>query len=176
MCIRDRDISPEYRTDWGLGDWVPVKSKTPKEFTSSIYYFVDATILAKTAQILQKEEDFIKYSELASRIKKVLNSNFFNSKTAIYGSGFQTELSTALFWGIVPKDQVEKVAHNLAKKVISDNKHIDVGLLGSKAILNALSENGYADLAYQVATQKDFPSWGAWIKDCLLYTSDAADE
>ena len=159
------DISPEYRTDWGLGDWVPVKSKTPKEFTSSIYYFVDATILAKTAKILEKEEDFIKYSELASRIKNVLNSNFFNSKTAIYGSGFQTELSTALFWGIVPKDQVEKVAHNLAKKVISDNKHIDVGLLGSKAILNALSENGYADLAYQVATQKDFPSWGAWIKD-----------
>ncbi|OUW76822.1 MAG: alpha-rhamnosidase [Flavobacteriaceae bacterium TMED212] len=159
------DISPEYKTDWGLGDWVPVKSKTPKEFTSSIYYFVDATILAKTAKILEKEEDFIKYSELASRIKNVLNSNFFNSKTAIYGSGFQTELSTALFWGIVPKDQVEKVAHNLAKKVISDNKHIDVGLLGSKAILNALSENGYADLAYQVATQKDFPSWGAWIKD-----------
>ncbi len=159
------DISPEYKTDWGLGDWVPVKSKTPKEFTSSIYYFVDATILAKTAKILEKEEDFIKYSELASRIKNVLNSNFFNSKTAIYGSGFQTELSTALFWGIVPKDQIEKVAHNLARKVISDNKHIDVGLLGSKAILNALSENGYADLAYQVATQKDFPSWGAWIKD-----------
>ena len=49
------DISPEYRTDWGLGDWVPVKSKTPKEFTSSIYYFVDATILAKTAKILEKE-------------------------------------------------------------------------------------------------------------------------
>ena len=172
------DISPEYRTDWGLGDWVPVKSKTPKEFTSSIYYFVDATILAKTAKILEKEEDFIKYSELASRIKNVLNSNFFNSKTAIYGSGFQTELSTALFWGIVPKDQVEKVANNLAKKVISDNKHIDVGLLGSKAILNALSENGYADLAYQVATQKDFPSWGAWIKDgaTTLYEDWKVDE
>jgi hypothetical protein len=38
-----------------------------------------------------------------------------------------------------------------------------VGLLGSKAILNALSENGYADLAYTVASQKDLPSWGWWI-------------
>jgi len=37
-------------------------------------------------------------------------------------------------------------------------------LLGSKAILNALSENGYSDLAYKLATQDDFPSWGAWIK------------
>jgi len=36
-------------------------------------------------------------------------------------------------------------------------------MLGSKAILNALSENGHADLAYQVASQESFPSWGWWI-------------
>jgi alpha-L-rhamnosidase len=36
-------------------------------------------------------------------------------------------------------------------------------LLGSKAILNALSENGYADVAYKVASQETFPSWGWWI-------------
>jgi alpha-L-rhamnosidase len=56
-----------------------------------------------------------------------------------------------------------KVAANLAKRVEADNKHLDVGLLGTKAILNALSENGYADLAFMVASQKDFPSWGWWI-------------
>ncbi|HBG80376.1 MAG TPA: alpha-rhamnosidase, partial [Porphyromonadaceae bacterium] len=44
-----------------------------------------------------------------------------------------------------------------------DNKHIDVGLLGTKTILNALSENGYAQLAYEVASQETFPSWGWWI-------------
>ncbi len=37
------------------------------------------------------------------------------------------------------------------------------GLLGTKAILNALSENGYPDLAYEVAAQETFPSWGWWI-------------
>ncbi len=36
-------------------------------------------------------------------------------------------------------------------------------LLGTKAILNALSENGYADLAYTLAAQKTLPSWGWWI-------------
>ena len=114
---------------------------------------------------MEKEKDYQKYSQLAERIKEAINSRFFDPKTAIYGSGFQTELSTALFWGIVPKDYTEKVALNLAKKVVSDNRHIDVGLLGSKAILNALSENGHPDLAYEVATQEDFPSWGAWIKE-----------
>lgn len=159
------EISPGYITHWGLGDWVPVKSKTPKQFTSSIYYYVDAKILANTAKLFQKEKDYQKYSKLAAGIKDAINSQFFDPKTAIYGSGFQTELSTPLFWGIVPEAYSKKVAKNLAKKVISDNRHIDVGLLGSKAILNALSENGYADLAFEVATQEDFPSWGAWIKE-----------
>ncbi|MGA0373113.1 MAG: family 78 glycoside hydrolase catalytic domain [Flavobacteriaceae bacterium] len=159
------EISPGFITQWGLGDWVPVKSKTPKQFTSSIYYYVDAKILANTAKLFEKEDDYQKYSKLAANIKEEINSRFFDPKTAIYGSGFQTELSTALFWGIVPDEYIEKVAKNLAKKVISDNSHIDVGLLGSKAILNALSENGHPDLAYEVATKDDFPSWGAWITE-----------
>ena len=159
------ELSPEHITDWGLGDWVPVKSKTPKQFTSSIYYFVDADILAKAAKLLNKEADYQKYSQLATQIKEAINSRYFDTETAIYGSGFQTELSTALFWGIVPQKHSERVAQNLAKKVIFDNRHIDVGLLGSKAILNALSENEYPNLAYEIATQQDFPSWGAWIKE-----------
>ena len=41
--------------------------------------------------------------------------------------------------------------------------HIDVGLLGSKAILNALSENGHPEVAYRLASQETYPSWGWWI-------------
>jgi alpha-L-rhamnosidase len=74
-------------------------------------------------------------------------------------------LSVPLQWGIVPDHLKSKVAANLAKRVEADNNHVDVGLLGSKAILNALSENGYADLAYKVASQDSYPSWGWWIKN-----------
>ena len=31
--------------------------------------------------------------------------------------------------------------------------------------MNALSENGYADLAYKLASRETFPSWGWWIKN-----------
>jgi len=156
-------ISPDGLTDWGLGDWVPVKSKTPKEFTSSVYYFVDATILAKAAKLFGKQADYEKYSALAEKIKSAINDKYLDAETGMYGSGFQTELSVALHWGIVPEELTGKVAENLSKRVIADNSHIDVGLLGTKSILNALSENGYADLAYTVATQETFPSWGWWI-------------
>tara|TARA_R110002049_G_scaffold309206_1_gene518568 strand:+ start:35471 stop:38164 length:2694 start_codon:yes stop_codon:yes gene_type:complete len=159
------DISPSGITDWGLGDWVPVKDVTPKAFTSSIYYFVDATILAKTAKLLVKQDDYTTYSNLAQKIKNAINSKYLNQETGMYGSGFQTELSAPLYWGIVPENLKTKVADNLAKKVIKDNKHLNVGLLGTKTVLNALSENGYEYLAYEIAAQETFPSWGWWIKN-----------
>lgn len=157
------DISPNGITDWGLGDWVPVKSKSPKELTSSIYYFVDASILAKAAKMFGKEDDVQKYSVLAKKIADAINAKYLNRETGIYGNGLQTELSAPLMWGVVPEELKTKVAANLATRVIADGKHLDVGFLGTKTILNALSENGYADLAYEVAAQQDFPSWGWWI-------------
>ena len=48
--------------------------------------------------------------------------------------------------------------------VEKDDYHLDVGLLGSKALLSAMSDNGYAETAYKVASQDTYPSWGYWIK------------
>jgi len=160
---RITETAPNGLTTWGLGDWIPVKSKTPVEFTSSVYYFVDATILARAAKMFDKQDDAKKYTLLAQKIKDAINAKYLNRETGIYGEGVQTELSVPLQWGIVPNELRASVAANLAKRVEADNKHLDVGLLGTKAILNALSENGYADLAFTLASQRDFPSWGWWI-------------
>lgn len=71
----------------------------------------------------------------------------------------------ALQWGIVPPELKSKVAANLATRVKSDGMHLDVGVLGAKAILNALSDNGQAATAYALAAQDSYPSWGWWIKN-----------
>ncbi|MDR6845178.1 glycoside hydrolase family 78 protein [Flavobacterium granuli] len=156
---------PSGVTDWGLGDWVPVKSTSSKPLTSSMYYYADALILAKTAKLLGKTTDSEHYFHLAQKIKNAVNDQFLNKTTAIYCSGTQTELAGPLYWGLVPDEFRQKVADNLYKKVQETNFHLDVGLLGTKALLNALSENGYADAAYKIASQEDFPSWGYWIKN-----------
>jgi alpha-L-rhamnosidase len=74
-------------------------------------------------------------------------------------------LSVPLYWKIVPDEMIAKVAQNLAAKVEETNFHLDVGVLGAKALLNALSENGYADAAYKIAVQNTYPSWGWWIEN-----------
>ncbi len=154
---------PTGLTTWGLGDWIPVKSQSPVELTSTAYYYADATILANAAKLFGKEEDYEKYKALAEKIKTAFNKKYLDQTKAIYGSGLQTELSVALFWGLVPEEMKSKVAASLAKRVEADGVQLDVGLLGTKAILNALSENGFAELAYKLASNEKYPSWGWWI-------------
>ncbi|HQG76763.1 MAG TPA: family 78 glycoside hydrolase catalytic domain [Bacteroidales bacterium] len=158
-------ISPSGLTDWGLGDWIPVKSVASKELTSSVYYYTDALILSKAAQLFGKAEDHRKYLSLANRIRDAINARYLDRETDCYGQGFQTELSLPLFWGIVPEEIRTRVADTLAGTVKAANNTLDVGILGSKAILNALSENGYPDLAYSMAVKDTYPSWGWWIRN-----------
>ncbi len=150
---------------WGLGDWIPVKSQTPVAFTSTAYYFRDVQILSQAAMILGNKSDASYYDSLANSILRAFNEKYFNKETATYGSGLQTEMSVALHFGLVPELYRQKVADNLAARVRADGVKLDVGLLGSKSILNALSENGYADLAFRLASRDSFPSWGWWIRN-----------
>ena len=154
---------PSGLTTWGLGDWIPVKSKTPVEFTSTAYYYADVVILREAAKIFHRPADYATYKALATKIRDAFNQKYLNPATGNYDEGFQTELSVALHWGLVPDAFVHKTAALLARRVQDDGVKLDVGLLGTKTILNALSENGYGDLAYKLAVSEKEPSWGWWI-------------
>lgn len=155
--------SPEHLSAWGRGDWVPVKTRSNKELTSSIYFYTDALILFKAARLLGHGDDASHYATLAKQIRDAINRKFLNRETALYASGSQTEQSMPLYWGIVPDDMRQRVADRLAENVRRQGCHLDVGVLGCKAILCALSENGHAEEAYRLAVQDTYPSWGYWI-------------
>lgn len=155
--------NPGHLTSWGRGDWVPVKSHSNKELTSSVYFYVDTKILAQAAKLFDKQDDYEYYTILAEKIKNAINDKYLDRQNGIYANGTQTEMSVPLQWGVVPEDMINKVAQNLNKKVEESGFHLDVGVLGAKALLNALSRNGYAETAYKVAVQDKYPSWGWWI-------------
>jgi alpha-L-rhamnosidase len=157
------ELYPSGLVSWGLGDWVPVKSVSPVELTSTCYYYADVMILAKTARLFGKEKDWVYYTALASKIKTAFNRKYLDTLNKVYGKGTQTEMAVPLYWGIVPDEWKALIAGNLAKRVQADSARLDVGLLGTKAILNALSENGYADLAFRLASSRTYPSWGWWM-------------
>lgn len=155
--------SPDGLTTFGRGDWVPVKSVSNLELTSSVYFYVDAAILAAAAELFGHVEDHKKYAALSDKIRRAINDKFLNRETGVYANGTQTELSVPLYWGVVPDELKAKVAANLHKQVAATGFHLDVGVLGAKALLNALKDNGYPETAYRVAVQDTYPSWGWWV-------------
>ena len=147
----------------GLGDWSPYKSRTPIELTSTSYYYQQALLLSKFASITGKKEDEKYYLQLAEKIKSSINQNLFDKEKSIYANGTQTALSTMLCQDVVPAEYKDRVVDNLVRKAEENDNHLDVGMIGSKYLLNALTENGRNDVAYKIATQTSRPSWGWWL-------------
>ena len=147
------ECNPSHVTSWGRGDWVPVKTQSNVELTSSIYYYTDVRLLARVAAVLGHADDAARYAALAASIREAVNAKFLHRDTGLYADGTMTELSMPLYWGLVPDTMRQRVADALARNVRAHDGHIDCGILGTKAVLNALSENGYADLAYAMATK-----------------------
>jgi alpha-L-rhamnosidase len=148
----------------GLGDWVPVKTDTPVPVTSTAYYFKDAQIVSQTAALLGHTADAEKYAALAARIKSDFNREFYHAETGSYANGSQTALSCALYQGLVTPENRSLVLSNLVATVAETGGHIDTGILGAKYILNALLENGRADVAYRIVSQTNYPGWGWWME------------
>jgi alpha-L-rhamnosidase len=150
--------------DIGLNDWAPFETKTPADITSTAYYYRDARIVALVANLLGNEAEALQYASLAASIKQAFNRKFYHPETGLYGNGSQTALSCALYQGLADPDIRPLVVSNLVANVAQRRGHIDTGILGAKYILNALLDNGRADVAYRIASQRDLPSWGWWIE------------
>jgi len=148
----------------GLGDWVPPGPTAPVEVTSTGYYYEDARIVARAADLLGKKDDAAKYTALAERIRAAFNERFFKAETGLYSNGTQTALATALNWNLTPELHRRRVVRNLIMDVQKKGGHLDTGILGTKYLLNVLLDNGRPDVAYRVASQTTYPSWGHWIE------------
>ncbi|MCW3092911.1 MAG: alpha-rhamnosidase [Ferruginibacter sp.] len=145
----------------GLGDWAPAKTKTPPEVTSTAYYYVDALLLSKMAGLFGNDADKEKYAELANKIKVAFNKQYYH-QNGVYDQGSQTALACAIYQGLTG-DDLDKTVAALVAAVKNSDDHLDCGILGTKYLLHALSDNGHSDMAYKIVNQRSFPSWGNWI-------------
>ena len=66
-----------------------------------------------------------------------------------------------LMLGIVPEDLRGTIQKKLEEITLVKNKgHLDTGMLGTYFLFQYLQQSGRNDLAFTMATQKDFPGWG----------------
>ena len=171
------------------GDWCPpgkVRSlDTPGELISTWCYYHDLLHLAKIAGILRKSADAEKYAKLSEATKKAFNREFLeedyyshNSKTADALLHFelcpdydmkgyrkrvlysQTANVLPLYLEMTPENKKAAVSQNLFENVeVTYGSHLNTGILGTRYLLDTLTQYGRSDLAYSVATQTSYPSW-----------------
>lgn len=147
----------------GYGDWLSWKTETPLELISTAYLYLSATIVANIASILGMPDNEKEYRELAEKVKRGFNAQFYKTGEHTYANGSQTALSVALMFGLVPESETPAVLSNLIADV-EQKGHIDTGFIGAKYVLHALSKGGRTDLAFKVVVRPDMPGWGYWIR------------
>lgn len=145
------------------GDWVAVE-QTPGAYVSAAYYYDDVQVLARVAKVLGKTSDAETYSQLGGQIKDAFNRKFFDPASGNYANGTQTANAMALNMDLVPNDRRGRVAANLTNDIVyRHDTHLTTGFIGVKHVMEALTKIGRSDLAYDLATQTTYPSWGYMV-------------
>lgn len=164
------DYAKYYRREglvcYGLSDWCPPDLPDLKLMdnclSDSCYYYAMQQIMAKMAALAGEPEKARQYRQEAEETKTAIRRRFI-CDDCVDNDG-QGALAEVLYFRIVEGAQAEKIAAKLAKTVAQDGYRYKVGILGMKALLNALSKYGYTDVAYKTVDREDYPSYGHWRK------------
>ncbi|WP_027630704.1 alpha-L-rhamnosidase [Ruminiclostridium cellobioparum] len=162
----------------GFGEWAcPAEECYPEPYgagavskhvtatlVSTAYLHYSVTQLKQMAGILGHDEDALYFENLAAAIKEKYNARFFNEAASQYDMGSQSSNTLSVSLGLTPEKYREAVIRNIAENVAEHDYHLTTGNMGTKSIVETLSENGYEDLVYTIMTQKTSPSFGYMLE------------
>lgn len=134
--------------------------------TGDLYAEVRAA--ERVARELGRRADAERYSVLAGRIGSAFNHRFFDLQSNTYSTdedaGYrQTSNVLPLAYGLVPPGREDEVLANLVADIRQRGTDLNTGSIGTKLLLPTLTRFGQGQLAYELATQTDYPSWGNWV-------------
>jgi alpha-L-rhamnosidase len=155
------------------GDWcVPPESleiirsrdstrTTKGELLASATYFRLLQCMQKFARISGRDQDITAYKDLAEKMKQAFNKKFLIDKKGYYDNNTVTANILPLYFGIVPDSLKNKVFNSICHRIsVTDNNHISTGVIGTQWLMRGLSRFGRPDLAFKLASNKTYPSWG----------------
>ena len=160
------------------GDWcMPpeslemIHSNDPNRITaptviSTPFYCYLCGKMAKFAETLGFEEDatFFQQEIITSTI--TFNDKYFNRVTGVYANNTVTANILPLWFGMVPKGLEDKVLENIVDKTLNEcGGHVSTGVIGIQQLMRCLTEYGRGDLAFKIASNDTYPSWGYMMRN-----------
>lgn len=161
-----------------LGDWVspeasPAGGNAPEDtrVSATAYLYTMQIAMQKTAEFLGHDADAAQFAEDAAATKVAFNATFYDAAKGYYrgngDSGYrQTHNVLALAFGLAPDEATsKKVAASIVDDIKAKGNHLNTGVLGTKYLLPVLTAYGYSDVAYGLAVQTTYPSWGYMVEN-----------
>jgi len=160
-----------------FGDWCPPGSilpkRTPIELTSTWYYYSDTLVFSRIAGILGHDDQRKKYADRADVIKAAFSDRFLGEQGyEVIKMGpwdifpGQTSNLLPIYLNMVPDDRRGQVLSRLLESVHEHHdRHLDTGIIGTRFLFDVLTDNGYGETAYRIATQDSYPGWGYMLKE-----------
>ena len=146
------------------GDWVAIE-RAPARLVSTAYYYHGADLLAKMSAVLEKEPEEQLWRKRADEIKEAFIREYFDLEAGVITERSQGASALALYFGLVPEGRSRRAVNRLASDIVyRHNTHLTTGIHATKYLMEALSIAGRSDLAYDLAVQTDYPSWGYMIE------------
>ncbi|MBB4908535.1 family 78 glycoside hydrolase catalytic domain [Actinophytocola algeriensis] len=178
-------VDLEYgRTDGGivpdprLGDWVspeasPGGGNAPEDLrvSGTAYLYVMLTSMRRSAEFLGKDADAALFARHAAVVKDAFNATFLDRGAGHYRGvgdrGYrQTHNVLAVAFGLTPDEATtSSTVDSIVADVRARGTKLNTGVLGTKYLLPVLTEHGHADVAYELAEQKEYPSWGFMLEN-----------
>ncbi|MFV3126594.1 family 78 glycoside hydrolase catalytic domain [Niveispirillum sp. KHB5.9] len=171
--------APDYRGRMGLSEWSP---PGPLDIlnargggidaVTAAYFFHEADLLSRSSAVIGKGEDAERYRALAEAIRGAYNKRYWDAANGWYrtvdakgvaAGPTQIQNVLPLAFGMVPDGREAAVAATIATD--AEKNGLRTGVFGTRYLLPVLSDHGYADLAYRLATRRDEPGWGWWIEN-----------
>lgn len=135
--------------------------KTDGLLIGTAFYYNLSNLMTRFATLLDKPQDAAYFKDLSKNIQQAFNEKYLNKETQQYGNNTVTANLIPLCYGMVPAEYEDGVFKQIVYKTENDfNSHVSTGLIGIQWLMRGLSEHGRADLAFRIATNKDYPSWG----------------
>lgn len=164
----DTRLNDDNLMEIGLGDWCEPdrdegEFRTPLIVTDSI---VSVDIARKAKFIFERLglDEYKAYAEqFEKKLTKAIKEKLIDKENATVYGNTETAQAMGLYYGMFDKEQYEKAFANLLEMLKETENHCYCGVVGGSIFYKLLAENGYTDLALDIMTNPEFPSYGNWI-------------
>ncbi len=160
----DHIVTKRYK-NWDLGDWLaPTTTEFNITYMRTLCYKKAVDVAIEFAGILGLGEDASRWTELSKQIANAAFERFYDKEKRYMCRNLQGESAMALALGIVPdshKDIIKKAVFDR----YSADRHFDTGIVATPLVLEYLTTNGMHDIAFDMMTATDFPSYKKMLEN-----------